>query len=626
MKIRLHHTATKWACCTAAGLMLAILAACGAGSDNAVPLNSAPPGGGPAQSTGGVTLELTDGNGAASTVVTVGKPLTVVATVRDGRGAPLANALTAFSVDPTLARVSAANGAVATDAAGRATVTLSAASATGSGAGLLKVAAIAGGLNLQGQAVFTTGPSKLELKVITPDTGTATLRAYDSTLITIDALVEGKPFTIQPVTLDLASVCTGMGKASLPAQVTTVNGRAQFVYRDQGCTQSDVVTASLAGAATSATINVQATSPDAVSIQMSNVDPVDRTIVLKGSGGNGRTETAIVKFKVFDQFRNPVANQKVAFAIISTKPVTLNKTSDTTDANGEVVTTVSSGTEPTAVRVQATLPNGLSTISDSIAVTTGVPIQLAFSLSARSFNIEGFNYDNEQDDITLLLADQFGNPVADGVPVVFQVDSGAVGSSVNGGCNTVNGGCTVKLRSQAPRYHTDATAPRQRAGLATISVSTLNNTSVPLTGEIAVFFSGSFVENATATLENGQEVSAMGPIWLDRNTCGPVSLNLRISDKRFNPLPSGTTISSGSADNVSVSGIYPSSIPSIAPHYSNGVVVGDQGSYHLVLVKPDEAKCKDDGANRGSGSVSVVVTTPRGNVTRIPIGLTFPIK
>jgi hypothetical protein len=624
--IRLRRTATKWANCTTAGLMLAFLAACGAGNDNAVPLNSAPPGGGPAQSTGSVTLALTDADGAASTVVTVGKPLTVLATVRDGRGAPLANALTAFSVDPTLARVSAANGAVATDAAGHATVTLSAASATGSGAGMLKVVAIAGGATLQGQAVFTAGPSKLELKVITPDTGTAKLKAYDSTLITIDALVEGKPFTIQPVTLDLASACTGIGKASLPAQVTTVNGRAQFVYRDQGCTQSDVVTASLAGAATSATINVQATSPDAVSIQMSSVDPADRTIVLKGSGGNGRTETALVKFKVFDQFRNPVANQKVSFAIISTKPVTLNKTSDTTDANGEVVTTVSSGTEPTAVRVQATLPNGLSTISDSIAVTTGVPLQNHFSLSARTFNFEGFDYDNEQDDILLLLADQFGNPVADGVPVVFQVDSGAIGTSTNGGCNTVNGGCTVKLRSQAPRYGDDATAPRKRAGLATITVSTLNNTNVPLTGEIAVFLSGSFAQKVTATLENGTEVPVMDSLWMDSNTCAPVFLSLRISDARANPMPSGSTVSASGGDGLSASDIYPSVVQSVAPRYTGEVVAGDQGSVHVVRIKPDEAKCKADGSGRTPGSISILITTPKGNVTRIPIGLNFPSK
>jgi hypothetical protein len=63
-------------------------------------------------------------------------------------------------------------------------------------------------------------------------------------------------------------------------------------------------------------------------------------------------------------------------------------------------------------------------------------------------NIEGYNYDDTQTAVSLLLADQFGNPVADNTPVVFQTDSGAIGSASRGGCNTQNGGCAVTFRSQ----------------------------------------------------------------------------------------------------------------------------------------------------------------------------------
>ena len=55
---------------------------------------------------------------------------------------------------------------------------------------------------------------------------------------------------------------------------------------------------------------------------------------------------------------------------------------------------------------------------------------------------------------TILLADQSGNPVADGTPIVFQTNLGAIGSSDKGGCNTVNGGCAVDFRTQAPRFPT----------------------------------------------------------------------------------------------------------------------------------------------------------------------------
>jgi hypothetical protein len=70
-----------------------------------------------------------------------------------------------------------------------------------------------------------------------------------------------------------------------------------------------------------------------------------------------------------------------------------------------------------------------------------LPTQTSFSLSAASYNIEGYNYDDTQTAVSLLLADQFGNPVADNTPVVFQTDSGAIGSASRGGC-TQNGGCS----------------------------------------------------------------------------------------------------------------------------------------------------------------------------------------
>ena len=51
----------------------------------------------------------------------------------------------------------------------------------------------------------------------------------------------------------------------------------------------------------------------------------------------------------------------------------------------------------------------------------------------------------------MLLADAFGNPVADGTPVVFQTNLGSIGSSSMGGCTLVNGGCEVDFRTQHPR-------------------------------------------------------------------------------------------------------------------------------------------------------------------------------
>ena len=615
-----------------AGLVMATLAACGGGGSDTPGAKPAINSGSNGTGSGGdtsaaalsVTLGLTDSAGKPSAVVALGQPLTVTATVRDAKGAPVANTLAAFQVDSELVNMGTSSGSVVTDAKGQASITLTPASLSASGGSLVKVLAAVGNASAQGQAVFSVSDPKVKLNLVSPQTMPVQLQAYQSSVIVIDAQSNGSTLTSAPVQINLSSPCASAGKATLPSQVSTVNGRAQIVYRDQGCGQSDTVTATLAGGNASLNVNINAASASATSVQVANVTPADMSIVIKGAGGSGRSETALVQFRVVDQSGNPIANQNVKFNIISTKAVSLSKTSDTTDAAGAVTVAVSSGTEPTAVRVQATLDNGLSTVSDIISVTTGLPIQAAFSLSAEEFNIEGYDYDNTQTNINLLLADQFGNPVADGVPVVFQTDSGAIGTSARGGCTTANGGCSVPLRSQNPRYEVDALAPQKRAGLATIQVSTLAASATPLTGQIAVFFSGSFARHFTLMSDTGKLTELPGKLALSTNTCGSVSVRLRISDARYNPMPSQTSLSLTDSIGLSASGFYPDTVLSIAPSYTNGVVTGDQGSIHLLSLAPDSSACVAGGSKTLTGTGTITITTPKGNVTALPVSLSYP--
>lgn len=614
-----------------AALMLAGLAACGGGGTDEPGVKPAigsgqagnGSGGGTGARPGTVTLSLTDAGGSAGSFMANGKPLTAVATVLDGKGAPVANALTSFDISDELATMNPPSGMVATDSQGKAKITLSPAALDSSGAGLLTVVAVVKDSALENQAVVSVGASKLALKLVTPASGSVALKAYDSTVITIDVLSDDALLASQSVELTLSSPCAASGKADLPAKVGTINGRAQLVYRDKGCAQADLITASAAGTGQAVAIKVALSAPDVASILVSNVMPAERAIVIKGAGGNGRVETATVTFKVVDQFGNPLANQLVNFATISTKAVGLSRSSDTSDASGEVIAAVNSGLEPTAVRVQATLANGLSTISDTIAVTTGLPIQAAFSLSAETYNMEGRDYDNVINVLSVLIADQFGNPVADGTPVVFQTDGGAVGSADRGGCNTVNGRCTVELRSQNPRYYTDAEAPQKRAGLATVSVSSLANTSTPLTGRLSVFMSASRVGRVTELLDGGASRPITGAINLSTTSCAPYPLRLRLSDVNGNPLPSGTTLEGKASDALEVLDIFPSQLSSIGPAYLNGVVQGDQGSEHLIMIRPEKDRC---GAGAGSvtGSTIIAVTSPKGVVSTIAVTLKYP--
>ena len=630
MAFKAHISIARLTQCVALALLAGSLVACGGGANNtpgAVPaIGSTSGGAGTGAGTGSnsdgkVTLTLTDASGTATALMTFSKPLTVTAAVRDSKGLPAANKLVVFDVDQQLVTVSPSTASAVTDAQGNAKVTLTPLSLTVSGGGIIKAVALLGDVSAVGSTVFSIGAANLALKLITPTSTPALLKAYGSQVITLDVQSNGVPLTSEALSIDLASACAAAGKATLPARVATINGRAQVVYRDQGCAQADSVIASIAGANVALSIGFQASPPAAASIEVGSVMPVDRSIVIKGAGGSNRSETASVAFKVVDQFGNPLANQNVRFATISTKPVTLNKAADSTDAQGMVTTTVNSGSEPTALRIQATLDSGLSTISDTISVTTGLPIQKAFSLSVTEFNIEGWDYDNVTTDVTILLADQFGNPVADGTPVVFQTDSGAIGSSDRGGCNTINGGCVARFRSQNPRYA--ATTATRRAGVATIMVSTSDNSNTALTGNIQIALSGRFATRFNQILDDGTVLPRDGSgVSIVNTGCSTRALRLQFSDERNNALPNKTSLTATAVRDLQIDDILPGNVLSSAP---SGSLTAADGTIHTILVSPSTS-CVTGGARSVTGTAQIKLQTPAGNVSLFPISMTFPVQ
>jgi hypothetical protein len=182
-----------------------------------------------------------------------------------------------------------------------------------------------------------------------------------------------------------------------------------------------------------------------------STSPSDKSIVLAGSGGNGRSESAILTFKVVDASNAAVSGAVVNFSVVPAGSVTLNITSATSGSSGLVSTTVSSKSTPTSVVVTATV-NGksISSQSDQLLVTTGVATQLGFDLAASKYSLNA-GITGDTSTITVRIGDANGNPVADGVAVAFTTNFGVVGTSSAGGCLTSNGGCTVTYTVQDPR-------------------------------------------------------------------------------------------------------------------------------------------------------------------------------
>jgi len=396
-----------------------------------------------------ITFALTNAAGAPVTSVSTGAPATVKATVKDAAGAAVANAVVTFSTDATLATITPATTAL-TDASGVATVTLNSAGLAAAGATTITATAQVGTppAAVTGSIGFAVGAAAVTISAPVLGVGAAPLSAFGTTSIQVTVSSGGAPVAT-PQNVTFSSPCASSGKAVLSTGVATVAGVATGSYRDNGCAGTDAISASVAGI-TSASTNLVITPPTVGSIQFVSATPA--SISLKGTGG---VSTSQVVFKVVDTGGNPISGKTVTFALsTAVGGITLTPTPSTatSDAAGLVVTNVNSGTVSTPVRVTATTPGAaagttLTTQSNALTVTTGIPAQDSFSLSATKLNPEFRDVDGNTTVLTARLADHFRNPVPDGTVVNFTTEGGSIVAS----CETSAGTCSSTMTSQAPR-------------------------------------------------------------------------------------------------------------------------------------------------------------------------------
>jgi hypothetical protein len=453
------------------------LAGCGGGTgDNpngGKAFNSGSGGGTSSGSSGGTTGTVTvpapvvpppPVAGVASLVLTLADPTTGAATnsvpaiaraiVRDDTGVAVPNTVVTFTVqNATLATLVPSAGTALTDSTGTATVRLNAANLSSAGATTLSATSQVNGTGVNGSIGFAIGAANVAIGNFT--IGTNPLSAFGTTSVSVTVTSNGTPVT-SPQTVDFSSPCSGSGRAVLTSSVLTgAGGVATASYRDNGCGGTDTITASVSGLAT-ASQNLNITVPNAGSIQFVSATPT--SITLKGTGGAGRQETSQVIFKVVDTAGNPLSTSQTVNFSLSTAVggitfanglTTATATSDPT--TGQAFVTVQAGTIATPVRILATTTGAggvtLSTQSDQLTISTGIPDQSSMSIAATAFNIEGFNRDGETTVLTVRLADHFSNPVPDGTTVNFVAEGGSITSF----CNTASGGCTATMTSQELR-------------------------------------------------------------------------------------------------------------------------------------------------------------------------------
>lgn len=172
-------------------------------------------------------------------------------------------------------------------------------------------------------------------------------------------------------------------------------------------------------------------------------------INLKGFGTTTNPETSIVTFVVKDTAGNALSGQTVDFTLdTAVGGIALTPTSAVTNASGQAVTIVSSGTIVTPVRITATVHGtSITAQSTQLVIAGGPPDQDSLSVSLSTFNPEALTIDGTEVTVTARLADHYNNPVADGTAVYFTTSGGSIKDS----CTTTGGVCSVKWTSQNPR-------------------------------------------------------------------------------------------------------------------------------------------------------------------------------
>ncbi|WP_394131048.1 hypothetical protein [Shewanella maritima] len=389
-----------------------------------------------------VSLVLTDAAGTPIQSITTLSPGKLTATVT-GITKP-----TIVSFDSTIGDLPIKT--AVTDGEGKATVDIYAGSSLGAGEVTATLPT-----NEVGQTIVVVGATDVVMGSGDPfvegaaEISTTDLSAGGTATITVQIQDEnGSPFT-QPVDVNFSSTCATAGSAEISSPVSSSNGIATTTYLAQGCVGEDQinVTANAGGISLSATGTINVLRADVGSIVF--VSAVPENISILGTGGD---ESSTVKFRVLDQNGNNVINQDVSFELnTNIGGVGLTPALATTNGEGIVQTVVTSGTVATSLRVTATVENGavpaISSQSKQLIVSTGIPDQDSFSLSAEVLNAEGWDVDGTEVVVTARMADAFNNPVPDGTTVSFTTEGG----SIEDACQTIKGVCSVTWTSQLPR-------------------------------------------------------------------------------------------------------------------------------------------------------------------------------
>jgi hypothetical protein len=252
-----------------------------------------------------------------------------------------------------------------------------------------------------------------------------------------------------------------------------------------------------------------------------------------GVRASGSEETARIIFVVQDSAGIPIdldhsVDVSFSFGAAPHGGEILSPTTVKTNASGEAIVNLTSGTIAGTVQIIARITIGSRTITSlpvSIAIHGGLPESSHFSIASQYLNFAGYNIYGLRNSITAYVGDKYGNPVRPETAVYFTTTGGIiVGSTLTND----QGIGSVDLISADPKpVHPD---PLLAEGFAIITATTADENQAAISDQIIVLFSGIAQVN-------------VNPTSFDMANGGSQLFTYYVGDQNGNPLAGGTSIS-----------------------------------------------------------------------------------
>ncbi|SFD25460.1 beta strand repeat-containing protein [Pseudoalteromonas denitrificans] len=478
------------------------------------------------------TTELNPTDCTEVTSISSGDPAIIYSkTTKKGSTIPLNGLIVAGA--STLGTVLPESGTALTDNFGIGLLSLLAGNDVG--AGQVSVTAI----NTTTSTAFEIGAADISLSIDNGLTQNTKLSAGSTTVVTVTIKDAQDNLFLTPLEVQFTSGCatTTPALSVIDEKVTSIGGLATATYRANGCIGVDTVTAT---AITGGDAKIISTTIDVLESSVGSIEFVSVSateLALKGTGGQTRTETSEVTFKLVDENGNPVTQKEISFELSTDSGgLTIAPIMVSTDNEGLARTTVRSGYVPSSVVVKAlyvpssgasAVDEQILSVSSLLTITTGLPDNNSFTASPAIFNSETLDYDGDLVDISVYMGDSFNNTVPDGTSVNMTTEGGAVGT-IDGeqfnpqlSCSTTDGACKLQWRAQNPRPFTES----KYNNTITAKCDTWFNNSAPCTLGIRNILrdaEGNAILDNPATTKNIQYLDSNGAqIVIDYSSTTP---------------------------------------------------------------------------------------------------------